>query len=244
MGRGIVCIGRGGLGKAFESKGVFTFDREQVDITDIHSLNAMFAKYEPVYVINCAGFVGTGKCEHEPENANFVNVGGVANIVYMCKKYNSNLIHISTIYASPYNTYTHSKLMAEHLIRSAKGVKSLIVRVPWIFGRFTENFILNIAKGKKCQIFPNETGFLAYDEDICDYVINSVGNFGAETVVNDGEVTREEIVDYFNAWDFVKKIDRAVIMPNVCYAPTVRLRSWVEAMEEFKHVIRSSKSAS
>jgi dTDP-4-dehydrorhamnose reductase len=243
MGRGIVCIGLGGLGKAFQSKGVYTLDKNQVDITDICSLEQMFQRHQPKYVINCAGVIGTIKCIQDPEYTNMVNVGGVSNIVYMCKKHGASLVHMSTFYCGYYNVYTQSKDMAEDIVMSAK-IPTYIVRLPWVFGRYTENFVLNILKGKKCGIFPNEKGYLAYDEDICDFVINSLGDTGITSIANDGEVTREEVVDFFNAWDKVNKLQRQTNMPSSIAAPDVKLRHWKDAMEEFINEFRSSKSTS
>jgi dTDP-4-dehydrorhamnose reductase len=239
MGHRVICIGRGGLGKAFEDRGIFTLSKSDVDITDVCSLNAMFDEQRPRFVINCAGVVGTGKCSLEPEYTNMVNVGGVANIVYMCKKYGASLAHMSTFYCGKHNVYTSSKDMAEDIVMSAN-IEKLVVRLPWIFGKYTENFISDLRKGKKCGIFPGERGYLAYDEDICDYVIDNIGNTGIHAIANDGALTREDIVDYFKGWGLVKKLERKISMPNCEQIPTVRMRHWKEAMEDFIHGTRAS----
>lgn len=237
MGKSIICLGRGGLGKAFEEHGVSCYDRRDVDINDICELNNLFCSVKPKYVINCAGMVGTGKCEHEPEMAYMVNVGGVSNIAYMCRKYSASLIHFSTFYVGDYNVYTKSKMMAESIINELI-IDKLIVRLPWIFGRNTNNFILSGARGKDVSIYDDEYGYLAYDDDIVNYVIDGIGNqTGTVMLANDGEVLRKDILDFIGCKYSVMK--RAVDMPSVAPKPNVLLRHWKEPMREFIDGFRS-----
>lgn len=237
MGRSIICIGKGGLGKAFEESGVICLDRQEADISDICTLKDVFEQYEPLYVINCAGVVGTAKCEHEPEIANVVNIGGVANLVYMCKKYNANLVHISTIYVGEYNVYTRSKKTAENIILDSD-IKSWIVRIPWLFGAAVDNFILSAVKKKKVSIYDDEFGYLAYDRDIVDYVINNIGDSGLISIANDGLVNRADILRFISDKDF-NILKRQIDMPDIAPAPDVCLRKWEEAMEEFINGFRT-----
>lgn len=237
MARSIICLGRGGLGKAFEDHGIRCYDRKEVDINDICELNKLFLSEKPLYVINCAGIVGTGKCEHEPEMAYMVNVGGLSNIAYCCKKHNASLIHLSTVYVGNYNVYTRSKLIAENIINDIT-VNNVIIRLPWLFGHFTDNFILSAIKGKEVSIYENEYGYLAYDNDIVEYVIDNIGNIkGTISVGNKGRLDRKIILDFIKSK--YKTIKRETDMPIECPKLTTELRSWEEAMEEFINGIRS-----
>lgn len=237
MGKSIICLGRGGLGKAFEEHGVRCYDRKEIDINDICDLNSLFNSERPVYVINCAGIVGTGKCENNPEMAYMVNVGGVSNIAYACKKYNVTLIHISTIYVGNYNVYTRSKLLAEQVINEST-VSNTIIRLPWLFGFNTDNFILSAIKGKEVSIYENEYGYLAYDNDIVEYIIDNIGNIkGTISVGNKGRLDRKIILNFIKSK--YKTIKRETDMPIECPKLTTELRSWEEAMEDFINGIRS-----
>ncbi len=237
MGKSIICLGRGGLGKAFEEHGVRCYDRKEIDINDICDLNSLFNSEKPLYVINCAGIVGTGKCENNPEMAYMVNVGGVSNIAYACKKYNVTLIHISTIYVGNYNVYTRSKLLAEQVINEST-VSNTIVRLPWLFGFNTDNFILSALKGKEVSIYEDEYGYLAYDNDIVEYVIDNIGNIkGTVSIANSGSVDRKEILDFIDCK--YSTIKRQTNMPAICPYPTVELRDWREPMKEMLNGVRT-----
>ena len=50
--------------------------------------------------------------------------------------------------------YTSSKDMAEDIVMSAN-IEKLVVRLPWIFGKYTENFISDLRKGKEVRNFWN-----------------------------------------------------------------------------------------
>lgn len=237
MGKSIICLGRGGLGKAFEEHGIRCYDRKEVDINDICELNELFATSRPKYVINCAGMVGTGKCEHEPEMAYMVNVGGVANIAYLCRKYEVSLVHFSTFYIGDYNVYTRSKMIAENVINDLI-IDKLIVRLPWIFGKNTDNFILSALRGKEVSIYDDESGYLAYDDDIVDYVIDNMGNLkGTIMLANSGVVDRKEVVSFIGSK--YKTMQRKTDMPSVAPYPTVEMRNWKEPMKELINGIRS-----
>lgn len=236
MARSIICLGRGGLGKAFEERGVKCYDRKEADVNDIWSLNEVFQEDEPKYVINCTGMVGTGKCEHEPEHAYMVNVGGTSNIAYLCRKYNANLIHFSTFYVGNYNVYTRSKMLAENVVKDSK-LNVWVVRLPWLFGRHTDNFILSAIKGKDVHIYEDELGYLAYDYDVVEYVINNIGSNGVSLVANDGQVDRKEIIEEIGCkYTLIK---RQVNMPSIVPYPTVNLRGWKESLKEFKDGFRT-----
>lgn len=237
MGRSVICLGRGGLGKAFEEHGIKCYDRREVDVNDICELNSVFSSDKPRYVINCTGMVGTGKCEHEPEMAYMVNVGGVSNIAYLCRKYSSSLVHFSTFYVGDYNVYTRSKLLSEHVINDLM-INRLIIRLPWIFGKNTDNFVLSSLKGKEVSIYEDEVGYLAYDEDIVDYVIDNIGNLeGTIMLANSGTTDRKDILSFIgNKYTTMK---RETNMPAIAPFPTVEMRNWKEPMKELIDGIRS-----
>lgn len=237
MGKSIICLGRGGLGRAFEEHGVKCYDRREVDVNNICDLNDIFNTDRPKYIINCTGMVGTGKCEHEPEMAYMVNVGGISNIAYLCRKYECSLVHFSTFYVGEYNVYTRTKLLAEKVVDDLI-INKLIIRLPWIFGRNTDNFILSALKGKDVAVYEDEIGYLAYDNDIVDYVIDNMANItGTIMLANEGAVDRKDILDHINAR--YKTMVRTTNMPTISPIPTVLMRNWKEPMRELIDGIRS-----
>lgn len=236
MAKSIICLGRGGLGKCFESRGIVCYDRNSVDVNDIWQINSIFNENKPKYVINCTGIVGTGKCDNNPEMAYMVNVGGISNIVYMCLKHNIKLIHFSTFYIGDYNIYTRSKMIAEKIV-SDSNISSFIVRLPWMFGKFTDNFIFSAIKGKDVSIYDDEFGYLSYDDDVVDYVIDNIDSKGLISLANDGLVSRRDILSYIGC--SFTKMDRTSNMPETSPRPDVILRNWKLPMKEFINGFRS-----
>lgn len=236
MGRGIICLGQGGLGNAFKESGVLTLGKDEADVNDICQLDAILRRERPQYILNCTGVVGTAKCERDPGNAYIVNVGGCANIAQIAKKYGSFLIHFSTFYVGEYNVYSKSKMMAETVVSNTMQ-DFCIIRLPWLFGYNVKNFILDAVMGKRVSIFTGEYGYLAYDRDIVDYVTNNIDRTGTVTIGNAGQIDREEVLKFIGAeYD---TIGRNVLMPETVSNPTVEMRPWKEALKEFMDGIRS-----
>ena len=137
-------------------------DADQMDITDLKSLEKTFSSFNPDAVINCAAYTNVDKCETEEALAFKVNAKGPENLVDMCIKYDSCLVHISTDYVfdgekdSPYteddipnpqSVYGKSKLLAEQIVKE-KMTKYFIVRTAWMFGD-GGNFVRKIVNNAK-----------------------------------------------------------------------------------------------
>lgn len=237
MGKSIICLGRGSLGKAFDNSGVQCLDKNDVNINDICNLTDVIGDILPKYLINCTGIVGTGKCENDPEIAYQVNVGGLSNILCVCKKFNIKLIHFSTVYAGRYNVYTRSKQMAESIIMDSKQ-DTYVIQLPWLFGENTDNFILAAVKGKKVLIYGGEHGYLAYERDVVQYTVDNINLNGKDVVANEGQLTREELLEFIGISDY-KMSERDILMPLYASEPTKVLRNWKIAIKEMIDGIRT-----
>lgn len=236
MGRKVICIGKGALGKAFEAYGVTTLDKKECDVNDIHSLNETFLKYKPEIVINCTGLVGTKICEENKSESFLINIGGVVNLIYICNKYNVKLIHFSTFYSGISNTYTHTKFMSDYML-DFSNIDNLIIKLPWMFGNFNNNNFIKDAIFGESKIYKNENGYICYDYDLIKYVLDNLDKSGLISIANEGKVSREDVIRFIGKkW---KYIYREIPMMNSLIRPKVELRNWKEALGEYINGLRT-----
>jgi dTDP-4-dehydrorhamnose reductase len=76
--------------------GLIYLDEKEGNILDLDLLKALFQKYKPSYVINCAAYTAVDKAEDEVEIARKVNKDGAANLAILSAEFDATLIHIST----------------------------------------------------------------------------------------------------------------------------------------------------
>lgn len=211
-----VILGAGLLGKEIEKQtdwDCFSRDVHGVDITKPYTYKHLVEKYNQV--VNCIGYTVTRQPEREP--AWSVNYTGVMDLVDLCNKFGTKLIHISTdfIYArSPKaaketdcpvhfdNWYTYSKLLADAYIQ-ARCKDYLLIRTSF-----------------KARPFPYDGAFLKrvgnfdYVDIIAGLIIDLV-DAGAEGVYNVG-TKRKTMLDLARQ----TRADVSVITDDVCPSDT------------------------
>jgi len=155
----------GQLTKEFQrllsSKGeeYIALSHEEADVRDYVKLNSVFEAYKPSVVINCSAYNQVDKAESDYEEAMKVNALGPYNLALLCKEYGSFLVHYSTDYVfdgskseglyteadepNPLNKYGLSKLLGELFAMQATH-NMLLLRVSWVFGEGTQNFIYKV----------------------------------------------------------------------------------------------------
>lgn len=244
MGNTIVIGGEGTVGSAF--KNYVRLDRKQCNITDICSIQEMVNYYNPKVIINCAGIVGTQRCEDDKERAYLTNLGGVVNLVHICNKLKIKLIQISTVYASEDNAYCHSKLMAEEVImKTSKDY--LIIALPWVFNMDDDSFISNSLKGI-VSLYDDEIGFLAYAPDIVKFIEERKDLTGYISIANKGALKRKDALCELGRISgqniIFRTRERSIPMPDITNAPLYFMRPWQEALKEYADGLRAMQSTS
>lgn len=138
------------LGKIFAIRGydVASFERADVDITDLDAVEKAVSRSNPDFVLNPAAFNQVDLAEQDPVTAFRVNGLAVRNLALACRKVNAQLVHFSTDYVfdgsasepyreedptHPLGAYAVSKLAGE-LYASAYHERPLIVRCSGVFG--------------------------------------------------------------------------------------------------------------
>ncbi|MBW4560844.1 MAG: sugar nucleotide-binding protein [Mojavia pulchra JT2-VF2] len=156
---------RGTLGRAFarlcEVRGIKyrLLSRQEMDITNQDSVDAVLAELKPWAVVNAAGYVRVDDAEHEPDVCLLNNTEGAANLATACARYNVPLLTFSsdlvfdgtvtnpyreTDTVAPLNVYGCSKALAEKLVLKVNPA-SLVIRTSAFFGPWDDYNFVTIA---------------------------------------------------------------------------------------------------
>lgn len=134
---------------------VKAFGRDELDVTNIDSVQRAFDACAPKIVVSAGAYTAVDKAETDAEAAFAVNRDGPAHLAAACLRAHIPLVHISTDYvfdgtkAGPYveddpvaplGVYGASKLAGEEAIRGS-GVKHVILRTAWVYGVEGANFV-------------------------------------------------------------------------------------------------------
>ncbi len=206
-----------------------------LDVTNKENVSQFFSDTSFDFIVNCAAYTNVEQAEKESEKAFLVNAKGVENLVQICKKKSSTLIHISTDYVfdgkkgSPYmeddipnpiNEYGKSKLAGEIYIQKNL-TKYFIIRTSWLYSEFGHNFFKTILKKseieKELTVTTSEIGTPTNANDLAKFILNIIqmnsSKYGIYHYSNLGEATwydfAEEILRILGKLDSIilKKTD-------------------------------------
>lgn len=215
----IIITGSSGmLGSAlvneFKNSGMhqtFSFDKNQLDITNKKEIEKCFKKIKPNVLINAAAYTDVDDCEINRKQALNVNAKAVKNLAVLCNKINAVLVHFSTDYVfdgknkngykesdkkNPINYYGWSKSLGEDYITSAME-NYFIVRTSWLFGNNGKNFvdaILKKSNEREIKVVDEQRGCPTYTNDLAIAVRILLQNhqnygFGIYHITNEGDCT-------------------------------------------------------
>ena len=158
-------------------------DLDTLDITNPDAVMDAVMAYRPGLIINCAAYNLVDKAETEKEKAFAVNAEGPRVLALAARKLEASFVHYGSDYvfdgakAAPYtegdktnplNIYGLSKLKGEDYARQAEG--SLILRLSWVFGRGSQNFMHKLLEWAKkpgpLKICSDEVSVPTYSEDV------------------------------------------------------------------------------
>lgn len=196
---------------------VFSFDIEEMDITDFKKVLDIITSAKPEITIHCAAFTNVDGCETDPEKAFLVNALGTQNVAAACSQNNSSLVYLSTDYVfdgtkkepyleldntNPINIYGRSKLYGEWYVSHLLN-KFFIIRTSWLFGAGGKNFvdtIINLAETQdELKVICDQIGSPTYAVDLAVGISELIKTnyYGIYHITNQG----------FCSWfEFAKKI--------------------------------------
>jgi dTDP-4-dehydrorhamnose reductase len=196
----ILVIGAGGqLGQCLkdvaERRGIteIVFPAEQdANILDEGVLNALLAKEQPEFVINCAAYTAVDKAEDEVELAKAINETGACYLASACTAQGAALVHVSTDFvfegnevkllkeddeAKPINVYGLTKLDGEKVV-SSNLPAHFIIRTSWLYSEYANNFVKTMlklgAERDELNIIADQVGTPTYAIDLANVIYDII----------------------------------------------------------------------
>ncbi|QHS14350.1 dTDP-4-dehydrorhamnose reductase [Shewanella sp. Arc9-LZ] len=168
---------------------ILALDRDSLDITDQHAVNAAVEEFQPSIIINAAAHTAVDKAEDEIELSYAINRDGPKYLAQAAQEVGAAILHISTDYVfegnkvgeyvesditNPQGVYGESKLAGEIAVVEACD-KHIILRTAWVFGENGNNFVktmLRIAATRDAlSIVGDQFGGPTYAGDIANALI-------------------------------------------------------------------------
>lgn len=171
---------------------VYTFSKQELDITQSESIQKQIENFKPNVVINCAAYTKVDQAESEEKSACGINWQGVKNLSNVCSQHKVKLVHVSTDFVfdgnqnEPYleNDVTHpqgvygvTKLKGEQAIQNTN-VNYLIVRTSWLYGAKGHNFVktmLRLANERsELKVVDDQIGCPTWTFDLANALISLI----------------------------------------------------------------------
>jgi dTDP-4-dehydrorhamnose reductase len=174
---------------------LYSFDYDQLDISNANQVMDFFSKVKPDFTINCAAYNLVDNAEKNPWEAFKINTIGTSNLAFACEKYQSFFVHFSSDYVfdgkkenlyteedetNPLNEYGKSKLFGENAVLESKS-KNILFRTSWVYGNGTQNFIYKLMEWAK----KSDTLKIAYDEMSVPTSVRTIAQITLKAI-NDG----------------------------------------------------------
>ncbi len=175
-------------------------DIDDLDITDVDSVEKIVSSFKPEFIINCAAFTQVDVCEEKKDHAFLVNGAGPGYLAQAARNAEAFMIHFSTDYVfdgfskapyleedpiHPVNVYGESKWEGECQIRKQIG-QHLILRTQWLYGDGGNHFVKTVLrladKNPVLKMVHDQVGSPTWTEDLCRATLallekNAVGTF-------------------------------------------------------------------
>lgn len=168
---------------------VVALTRNDLDITDSRSVNAVVGEHAPSVVVNCAAYTKVDQAETEERTANAINGSAVELLAAAANAAGALLVHLSSDFVfdgssrvpyevtdatGPLSSYGRSKLLGE--IAATHAQKHLVLRTSWLFGVHGPNFVeairTQIRKGTNpLRVVADQRGRPTYTPHLAEAII-------------------------------------------------------------------------
>ena len=187
------------LAQEFTEINLYFASKNEVDITQLHSIKSFYKKNPFDGIINCAAYTNVDQSERDQKNASKINVEGVQYLIAFAEDKNLSIIHFSTDYVfdgnsnepyheesaiNPISIYGISKQKGERLL-SKSNCKNVSIRTSWLFSPFENNFvktIVNLSQEKPIlKVVEDQWGRPTYGMDLARTILTLISN---DTIYN------------------------------------------------------------
>ncbi|EIM81101.1 NAD-P-binding protein [Stereum hirsutum FP-91666 SS1] len=124
-----------------------------IDLLDSEKLEELVKEFKPDWIVHCAAERKPDVAEKDPEGTKKLNISVPENLAKLSKKYGFTLIYISTDYVfdgtsppyvpsartNPLQLYGETKRDGEIAVLGIEGSKSVVLRVPVLYGPAPSN---------------------------------------------------------------------------------------------------------
>jgi len=212
---------KGQLGNAFQNffaKNSIEFyaTDSTIDITELEMVRNFVKDKHIKVIINCAAYNDVDKAECEWKKAYKINGMGPRNLAIVANEIGATLVHYSTDYVfdgkkgksysiidkpNPMSKYGESKLLGEQNVRDI-ATKFLLIRVSWLFGKGSKNFIRKVIKWSENQdsikVVIDQIASPTYTVDLvkATYELLKKQTYGLFHITNSGYCSRYELAKY------------------------------------------------
>lgn len=168
---------------------LFTFDRQELDITDSNSVISCVESVQPNVIINAAAYTAVDKAEQDSQQCYAVNADAVESLAKAASKVGALMLHISTDYVfdgesnkpyteldaeNPQSVYGKSKLEGEKNV-VAFCSRYAVLRTSWVFGEVGNNFVKTMLRLSNTRdeigVVDDQVGAPTYAGDIASVLI-------------------------------------------------------------------------
>lgn len=168
---------------------LFTFDRQELDITNSNSVISCVESVQPNVIINAAAYTAVDKAEQDLQQCYAVNADAVESLAKAASKVGALMLHISTDYVfdgksdkpyteldaeNPQSVYGKSKLEGEKNV-VAFCSRYAVLRTSWVFGEVGNNFVKTILRLSSTRdeigVVDDQVGAPTYAGDIASVLI-------------------------------------------------------------------------
>lgn len=195
------------------------------DLTNLKTLEDIFEKHKPVYVLLFAAETNIRRAENHCKETFDINTRVAYYTAKLCKKHKSKLFFISSVdvfdgeknspyvvndVPNPIITYGDSKIAAEGAIQKIL-IESYIIRAGWMFGgferdiKFVSYMVNSLIKGKKLKAVNDRKGSATYSKDLVKLLsemTNGRHKYGTYHFCNSGICTRyDQALVIANEWN-------------------------------------------
>lgn len=165
---------------------VIGIGREELDLTDLDSIEEVMDDYKPDIIINCAAYTAVDKAEEEPAKADLINAQAVGKMADWAEDNDALFIHISTDYVfngegtqpylethptDPINQYGLSKLNGEKKATD-NDKHSVILRTSWVYSEYGHNFVKTMlrlaSENRDVNVVNDQLGSPTYAHDLAE----------------------------------------------------------------------------